>query len=255
MTKSVFKNNIFNEDCVITMKRMTDEDFKVDAILTSPPYNMTSRKGGYSDTGRYDVYKDWKTEDEYVDWMVNIFNQFDKILNDNRSVLFNFSYSIENPSLPYKLVVELEKRTQFRVIDTIIWKKKSGLPFPANSHRLSRNYEFVFVFTRKDEMNAYENNRKVSSVSQKTGQKYYEVTYNFITAANNDGKCKLNQATFSSDLCKQLMDIYVKDGWTVYDPFMGSGTTAYACKQRGLNYVGSEISLNQCEYAKERIGR
>lgn len=250
---TVFSNKIFNEDCIVTMERMINEGFKVDSILTSPPYNMTSRKGGHSDTGRYDVYKDWKTEEEYIDWMVTIFNNFDKILNTNRAVLFNFSYSIENPSLPYKLVVELEKRTPFKVIDTIIWKKKSGLPFPANNHRLSRIYEFVFVFTRKDEMNTYENRRKVSSVSKKTGQKYYEVSYNFVEAPNNDGKCELNQATFSSDLCRQLMEIYVKDGWTVYDPFMGSGTTAYACKSCGINYVGSEISTKQCEYAKERL--
>ena len=117
---TVFSNKIFNEDCIVTMERMINEGFKVDSILTSPPYNMTSRKGGHSDTGRYDVYKDWKTEEEYIDWMVTIFNNFDKILNTNRAVLFNFSYSIENPSLPYKLVVELEKRTPFKVIDTMI---------------------------------------------------------------------------------------------------------------------------------------
>lgn len=255
MENNNFINKLLNEDCIATMKRMSLENFKVDTILTSPPYNMTSRKGGISDTGRYDVYEDWKTEDDYLNWIVEVFRYFDTILNHNRTVLFNFSYSIENPSLPYKLVTKLEKQTNFRLIDTIIWKKKSGLPFPANNHRLSRNYEFVFVFARKDEMNTYENNRKVSSVSQKTGQKYYEVAYNFITADNNDGKCKLNQATFSSDLCRQLMNIYTKEGWTVYDPFMGSGTTAYACKQLGLNYVGSEISLKQCEYAEERIRR
>ena len=34
---------------------------------------------------------------------------------------------------------------------------------------------------------------------------------------------------------------------------MGTGTTAVACKQMNLNYIGSEISLKQCEYAKERI--
>lgn len=253
MNDNVYINKIFNEDCIDTMGSMCIDNFMVDTILTSPPYNMTSRKGGHSDTGRYDVYKDWKTEKEYIDWLISIFRLFDSILKPNRTVLFNFSYSIENPSLPYKLVAALEEYTPFKLIDTIIWKKKSGLPFPANKHRLSRNYEFVFVFVRKGEGNTYENNRKILSVSQKTGQKYYEVIYNFINAANNDGKCELNQATFSSDLCKQLMDIYVQDGWTVYDPFMGSGTTAYACKKRGLNYVGSEISYKQCKYAEKRL--
>ena len=36
---------------------------------------------------------------------------------------------------------------------------------------------------------------------------------------------------------------------------MGSGTTAVACKELGLNYIGSEISKNQCEWAEKRLAR
>lgn len=247
------KNVIYNEDCFNTIKRMGDDGVEVDCILTSPPYNMTKRKGGYADTGRYDVYKDWLDEDEYINWTVELFNGFDKILKKDRCILYNFSYSIENPALPYKLVAEIVNRTGFTLIDTIVWKKKSGLPFPANGRRLCRNWEYVFVFVRKGEMDTYENNRQVKSVSEKTGQKYYSADYNFIDAANNDGKCPYNQATYSSELCLKLMDVYCKDGWLVYDPFMGSGTTAVACVKRGLSYIGSEMSEQQCKYAKDRI--
>lgn len=248
------KCSLFSEDCFDTMKRMCDEGKKVDIILTSPPYNMTKRKGGISDTGRYDVYEDWKSEEEYLDWTVKLFNMFNKILGKNKTILYNFSYSIENPSLPCKLVVELEKKTDFMLIDTIIWKKKSGIPFPANKRRLSRNWENVFVFVRKNEIDTYDNNRNVKSVSEKTGQSYYEVVYNFIEAKNNDGACKLNQATYSSELCEKLLSIYAKDGYTVYDPFMGTGTTAVACENIGtLNCIGSEISEAQTDYAYERL--
>ena len=246
-------NRIYNEDCFKTMDNMVSGNIKVDTILTSPPYNMTSRRGGYADTGRYDVYEDWKTEEEYLNWTISLFNKFETILKPNRSIIYNFSYSIENPSLPYKLVTAIVKDTPFDVVDTIIWKKKCGLPFPANGKRLSRNWEYVFVFARKDEVNTYENNRKIKSISEKTGQKYYEALYNFIEAANNDGKCPYNQATYSSELCDKLFDIYVRDGWIVYDPFMGSGTTAVSCKKRGLGYVGSEISEAQVKYSLDRI--
>ena len=230
-------NKIFNEDCFATMERMKVNGDKVDCVLTSPPYNMTKRKGGYADTGRYDVYEDWK------------------ILNKDRCILYNFSYSIENPSLPYKLVSSIVDKTNFTLIDTIIWKKKNGLPFPANGKRLSRIWEYVFVFVRKGEVETYVNNRRISSVSEKTGQKYYEAIYNYVDAANNDGKCSLNQATYSSELCLKLMDIYCKDGYVVYDPFMGTGTTAVACAKRGggISYIGSEISEKQCEFAEKRI--
>ena len=171
----------------------------------------------------------------------------------NRTSIYNFSYSIENPSLPYKLVSAIEQKTEFTLIDTIIWKKKCGLPFPANGKRFSRNWEFVWVFVRKNEINSYENNRRIKSISEKTGQKYYEAIYNFVDAANNDGKCPYNQATYSSELCDKLLDIYCQDGWTVYDPFMGSGTTAVSCIKRNLKYIGSEISKQQCDYAEDRI--
>ena len=52
---------------------------------------------------------------------------------------------------------------------------------------------------------------------------------------------------------RQLLDIYALPNAIVYDPFMGAGTTAVACKQLNLNYIGSEISSEQCKYAKERI--
>lgn len=246
-------NRIYNEDCMLTMQRLIDEKYFVDVVMTSPPYNMTKRKGGYADTGRYDVYVDWKSEEEYLKWTIDLFNRFDSVLNKQRPIIYNFSYSIENPSLPYKLISSIESNTNFRLVDTIIWKKKFGLPFPANSKRLCRNWEFVFIFTRENEMNTYENNRKIKSISEKTGQKYYEAIYNFVEAINNDGKCELNQATYSTELCSKLLDIYCKDGWVVYDPFVGTGTTAVACKRRGLAYIGSEISDKQCEFAIKRI--
>lgn len=249
-------NKIYNENCFETMKKMAENNIKVDVILTSPPYNMSKkRKGGFADSGRYDLYKDNLEEEDYLKWTVDLFNKFDLILYNQRSIIYNFSYSIENPSLPYKLVTEIVQNTNFDIVDTIIWKKKCGLPFPANGKRLSRNWEYVFVFVRKDEVNTYENNRRVKSVSEKTNQKYYEAIYNFVDAKNNDGKCPYNQATYSTELCDKLLDIYTQDNWIVYDPFMGSGTTAVSCKKRNLNYIGSEISSQQVEYANQRIAQ
>lgn len=54
-------------------------------------------------------------------------------------------------------------------------------------------------------------------------------------------------------MCSQLLDIYAPDNATVYDPFMGTGTTAVACKIKGYTYIGSEISEKQCEWANNRL--
>lgn len=242
---------IINESCFDTMQKM--EEKSVDVILTSPPYNMTKRKGGTSDKGRYDIYIDWLDEPEYLQFTTDLFNKFDKILKQNKVVIYNFSYSIENPALPYKVVTQIETTTDFKLVDTIVWKKKSGLPFPANKRRLSRIFEFIFIFVRKDEIETFDIYKKVTSVSKKTNQKYYEVFYNYIEARNNDGVCPYNNATYSTELCEKLLNIYATKNDCVYDPFIGSGTTAVCCKKMGLNCIGSELSANQVLFANERL--
>ena len=238
-------------DCLELMKDIADKS--IDLIITSPPYNMTKRKGGYADTGRYDKYIDWKPEKEYLLWIEDVFNSFENVLVSNGVILFNFSYSIENPSLPYKLVNQIENNTPFVLVDTIIWRKNNGIPFPANKYRLRRIWEFVFVFGRKSEIKTFNINRKIKSISPKTKQKYYEVVYNYIEAKNNDEVCKLNQATFSSDMVTKLLNIYGKENITVLDPFMGTGTTGVACLKNNMNFIGIELSQEQYEYSKNRI--
>ena len=133
----------------------------------------------------------------------------------------------------------------------MIWKKKTTLPI-TQKNKLSKLCEDVFIFARKDEWLDFNANKKYLK-SFKTGQKYYAPIYNIIEANNNDELCPYNKATFSTDFVKKLLKIYALKNAIVYDPFMGSGTTALACKQMGLSYVGSELSPNQCEWAENRI--
>lgn len=247
-------NKIYNENCFDTIEKMQGSNHKIDVIITSPPYNMTSRKGGYGDKcKRYDLYNDWMKPQEYVNFMVELFNNCDKILIENGVFLLNISYSIENPSMPYIIISEIIKNTPFTVSDTIVWKKRNGVPFPANKNRLSRIWEFVIVFVRKNEIHTYNTYKGIKSVSHKTGQIYYNLFYNYIEAKNNDGVNDLNKATYSSELIERLLDIYGNKGCIVYDPFMGTGTTGVACKRKGINYIGSEISNAQCDYSYKRL--
>ena len=47
--------------------------------------------------------------------------------------------------------------------------------------------------------------------------------------------------------------MYATKNSVVYDSFMGTGTTAVGCIKYGCKYIGSELSKEQCEFAKERI--
>ena len=209
------------------------------------------KKGQY-DYVRYDTYIDDMTNDEYCDFTVNLFTNFDRILKTDGCVLYNISYGSENTECMFMAVNAILTKTNFTLADTIVWKKTTALPNSCSSNKLTRITEFVFVFCRRSEFKTFKCNKRITSY-RSTGQAMYENIYNFIEAKNNDGSCPYNKATFSTDLCSQLLDIYAPDNAVVYDPFMGTGTTAVACKTKGYTYIGSEISEKQCEWANNRL--
>ena len=253
---------IHNEDCFVTMERMNPHS--VDVVLTSPFYNTNKKAGktrtlkntkvadGQYDYVRYDSFVDDMTDDEYSDFTKRLFLSFDKVLSLNGCVLYNINYGAENTEGMFKAVNAVITETPFTIADVIVWKKQTALPNSCSSNRLTRIWEFVFVFCRRSEMKTFSCNKQVKSY-RKTGQAAYENIFNLIEARNNDGSCPLNKATYSSELCEKLLSIYAKPGSVVYDPFMGSGTTAVACMKMGFDCIGSEISAAQCEYARNRL--
>ena len=75
---------------------------------------------------------------------------------------------------------------------------------------------------------------------------------NYESVLKKDGVILFN-ISYSTDLCKKLLSIYARPNSVVYDPFMGTGTTAVACEEMGFNCIGSELSEAQVEYSKNRL--
>ena len=251
------------DDCLDFMNMLSEKNRKVDIILTSPPYNTSrpsSERSMQNYEGRYKVYNDLRTGEEYCDWCIDIFNHIDKILKPNGVVLWNVSYgtdatiNTEGIGLMWNSISDIIRHTNFTVADKIVWKKKSALPNNVSPNKLTRICEEVFVFCRKNEYKTFHANKEVSKIG-KNGQQFYKVIYNFIEAPNNDGSTSLNKATYSSNLCVQLLNIYAPKNGLVYDPFMGTGTTGIACEILNLNCIGTEIDAEQVEYSKERLNK
>ena len=98
------KNNIFNENNLVTMSKLSDSS--ISGIITSPPYNITSkRKDIYYNNGYSDI--DGLTEEEYLRVRVNEFMQFSRILEDTGVICYNISYHNENPILPTLLMAKI----------------------------------------------------------------------------------------------------------------------------------------------------
>lgn len=232
--------------------------------MTSPPYN-TNKKAGKNRTientkvkdeqyqyVRYDAFTDAFTDDEYTDFTRRLFLGFDSVLKPNGCVIYNINYGAENTDGMFKAVNAVIEQTPFSIADVIVWKKKSALPNSTSANRLTRIWEFVFIFCRKTEKKTFHCNKKVQSY-RKTGQAAFENVFNLIEAKNNDGSNPYNKATYSTELVEKLLALYAPPNGLVYDPFMGTGTTAVACHRLGLNCVGSELSENQTLYAKMRL--
>lgn len=253
---------LYNEDCFKTMSLLNNGG--IDIVLTSPFYNTNKKAGkdrtlsnhamndGRYEYLRYDTHVDNMTNEEYCQFTEKLFNEFDRILKPNGSVLYNISYGAENTDGMFQAINTIITKTTFTIADVIGWKKTTAFPNSCSSNRLTRIFEFIFVFCRKQEMKTFYCNKKITS-HRKTGQAAYENIYNFIEAKNNDGPCQYNKATYSSELCEKLLTIYAPKDGRVYDPFMGTGTTAVACQRMNLNCVGSEISANQIKFAVDRL--
>lgn len=254
-------NTIYNEDCFETMKRMADG--MCDIILTSPFYNTNKKQGksvtignqkaGYSYV-RYDSVIDNMTDDEYSDFTERLFVEFGRILNPSGVVLYNISYGSENRDGMFKAIYHIIENTSFTIADVIVWKKKSAFPNSCSPNKLTRITEFVFVFCLKGQELNFHANKPITSI-RPTGQKAYGNIFNFIEAANNDENCPIHKATYSTELCAKLLEIYAKPHSLIYDPFMGTGTTAVACKNLGHDYIGSDISAGYCEWAQNRLSK
>lgn len=230
-------DKIYCENCLDLMARMAQNNNKVDIILTSPPYGNSikisdkSKEKDMANTAhgshsRYDVFDDTMSPEEYTEFVKNLFMHFDQILKPDGVILYNFSYSAQSVERTkmYWDILNMINNTNFLIIDQITWKKTTALPISAHN-KLSRVCENVFAIARKSEFKTFKANKPVSKTLG--NQVFYEYVTNFIEAPNNDGVTLLNRATFSSELVVKLLKLYCysKD-CVVYDPFMGTGTTA-----------------------------
>jgi len=60
-------------------------------------------------------------------------------------------------------------------------------------------------------------------------------------------------AIYPVEIVQEFVKMLTVEGDLVLDPFMGSGSTAVACKQLGRHYIGFDINPEYCEYAQKRV--
>ena len=254
---------IYLKDCLEGMKEL--EDGSIDAIITSPPYNLNIKYGRYSDN---------KPRQEYLSWLVDIFREAKRILTDDGHLFVNMGYSNIDPWIGME--VGLALREDWILQNHINWVKSihvngktSGHFKPINSKRfVCPTWERLFHFTK-------DGNDEIDRLSVGVQYEYYEanirgnntaetkpnlrdkgncwfVPYETINSKELRGK---HPATFPVKLAEDCLKLTGKDTGIALDPFMGTGTTAVAAQILGWDCIGYDIDEDYIKFANNRLNQ
>ena len=81
------------------------------------------------------------------------------------------------------------------------------------------------------------------------------VTFNRVELLIDNAQHPTQKPLKLFDYCIRKSLIEDKEIKTVFDPFMGSGTTAVVCKSLGLDYVGCELDKDYYEIINKRLSQ
>ena len=70
---------------------------------------------------------------------------------------------------------------------------------------------------------------------------------------STDNNLNLHPAAFPEKLAEDHILSWSNKDDIVFDPFMGSGTTAKMASKHGRKYLGSDIVKQYCEIANKRL--
>jgi site-specific DNA-methyltransferase (adenine-specific)/site-specific DNA-methyltransferase (cytosine-N4-specific) len=249
--------NILLGDCSEVLKMLPSNS--VDLIFTSPPY-ADQRKNTYGGI----------KPDKYVEWFLPIALELQRVLKPTGTFVLNIKEKVvegERSTYVLELIVEM-RRQGWLWTEEFIWHKKNSYPgkWP---NRFRDSWERLLQFNKEKHFNMYQNevmvptgdwakarlknlsdtdkardNSKVGSGFGKNisnwlhrDMAYPTNVLHLATECNN----KNHSAAFPEALPEWFMKLFTKEGDTVLDPFMGSGTTNFVANRMKRNSIGIEI--------------
>lgn len=196
-----------------------------DITFTSPPYNI----GGGASVRRnmYLNDEDNKSDSEYLDFLLG----WTAIALSKTDYTFHNNQMLESNK---KVLIKYQYALVYQIKDILVWNKKISPPH-INPGTFSSKYEFVFCLSQKD------NNK---SFPCKWQGKFPNVIETESNSSNDYGE--VHKAGFP--VAFPLWVIEKMDfAKTVYDPFLGTGSTLIACEKTNRKCYGMEIDPHYCD--------
>jgi site-specific DNA-methyltransferase (adenine-specific) len=235
-------NITHTENCLDTMSRMPDGI--IDLTVTSPPYDNLRTYNGYSfdfEAIAAELYRVTKRGGVVV-WVVG-----DAVINGSES------------GTSFRQALHF-KEIGFNLHDTMIYEKNSpAYPATRTGNRYTQIYEYMFILSKGkpaanlicDKPNKWAGFKDFSGKLKNPVPDFSPRNniWRYVTSFNG----VKHPAPFPEQLAADHITTWSDPGQVVYDPFMGSGTTAKMALTLGRQFIGSEISADYVEIANQRI--
>ena len=240
-------NKIHQGDCLELLRQIPDNS--INLIIVDPPYNI-SKENDNRDRSKlnspimrresplkYD-FGEWdnKTRVEFLDFTRTWLFQCCRVLKDGGTIISFFN----KEDISYLGWEAKSYGIRTRTIFT--WCKSNPVPSFRKVNYLSAT-EYLWIGSKGTK--AWTFNFKMQKEMK-----------NFMITANGSSYKKTKHPTEKPlSLIKYLIEIHSNKGDLVLDCFMGSGTTALACKQLGRNFIGIEAIKEYVDMANERLNQ
>lgn len=249
-------NEIYNMDCVDGMKQMKDEC--VDLTVTSPPYDNLRQYNGNISQWNWDKFS------EVVSELFRVTKQGGVVV----WIVGDATVKGSETGTSFKQALKFIE-AGFNLHDTMIWRKTNPMP-KVKTKRYFDVFEYMFVFSKGQP-------KTFNPIMQecKFGGKTYNSTCKNMGGEN--GRTKKNfilnkerykdniweiavaqnktshPAVFPEQLVNDHIISWSNDSDIVFDPFLGSGTTAISAISNNRNYIGFELDTTYYNIAQERV--
>ena len=232
--------SILQGSCIDAMKAM--EPRSIDLILTDPPYNLGKfmkeratnlkrmRSNYFGAAGWDDLdFNEWTLS------MDKFFKEASKVIRVGGSMIVFMAI------IKVETIIQLATKHGFYYKTTGIWHKTNPMPRNMNLHFINSTEAWVY-FTYKNRTGTFNNNGKAI-------HDFFETS---VTPAGERtfGRHPTQKPVM---LLSQMVQLLSNEGDTVFDPFMGSGSTGVAALMNKRNFIGSEINEEYCETSRARM--
>ena len=244
-------NRVYEEDNIITLNRMPDNF--LDLTVTSPPYNVDLGNNKYN-KNPYDLYNDNKEHKDYLTYLDLVFSKIYLKTKSSGRCVINIGDG-QNGRVPtHSDVIQLMVKIGWLPTANILWDKNNvssrtawGSFASPSSPSFPTPFEYILVFSKESRK------LKDKGITDLTKEEFISWSLSKWTFTGENLKKLGHPAAFPLELPNRCIKMFSWIDAIVYDPFMGSGSTALSCLRNNRNFIGSEISSEYVKLSKKRI--